>query len=131
MLNVDGASPSQVLFERSPETPKDLLQGNPDLIANNCVLHDSVAAPADCIRAMARRVILAHNEKKATRVALDSHPRLHRVFQASDMVAVWRKMKGAITSLQSSYRWRPGICVGPVTSWHFRLQLCDDPLGRL
>eukprot|EP00959_Pyramimonas_sp_CCMP1952_P004665 97634-Pyramimonas_sp.AAC.1 len=30
------------------------------------------------------------------------------------MVAVWRKVKGAIAGKTSSYRWRPGICVGPV-----------------
>eukprot|EP00959_Pyramimonas_sp_CCMP1952_P024505 514570-Pyramimonas_sp.AAC.1 len=78
MLNVGGVSPCQIVFGRNPEVPEDLLQENPNLIANSCLLHDPVAARAACIRAMARRVILAHNEKKAARVALDARPRVHR-----------------------------------------------------
>jgi len=48
-------------------------------------------------------------ETKKMRTALDVRPPTLRVFQNGEMVAVWRKTRGA-----SGSRWRPGVCMGQV-----------------
>ncbi len=115
MLSVGGVSPAQIVFGRNPEVLADLLQDNPNLVANSCILHDPVANKVACIRAASRRVILAHNENKVARRALDARPRVLRSFQPGEMVAVWRSINPRGKALKMShYRWRPGIVIGAV-----------------
>ena len=116
MLSVGGTSPFQIVFGRNPEVPEDLLSDNPDVIANSAVLHDPPAIFAATVRSVARQKVLAYNDKLAVRAALDARPPTLRSFQNGDMVAVWRKARGASgsSSKWAHHRWRPGICMGQV-----------------
>ena len=116
LLNVAGVSPCQIVFGRNPEVPEDLLQDSPDVVANSAVLHDATAEHASRIRAVARRQVLAYNDKRAVSAALDARPRVFRAYRPGEMVAVWRKVQqgggSGLVNKRSYHRWRPGICVG-------------------
>ena len=104
------------MFGRNPEVPEDLLSDNPDVIVNSAVLHDPPAISAAKVRSVARQNVLAYNDKLAVRTALDARPPTLRSFQNGEMVAVWRKNRGASGSSTkwAHHRWRPGICMGQV-----------------
>ena len=113
LLSVSGVSPCQVVFGRNPEVPGDLLQDQPDLVANSAIINDPDASLAARVRAVSRSKVLAYNDKVNLRTALDTRPRVLRQYSPGDMVAVWRGIKHGGFK-KSHFRWRPGICMGVV-----------------
>ena len=91
------------------------MSDNPDAIVNSAVLHDPPAISAAKVRSVARQKVLAYDHK-AVRTALGSRPPTLRSLQHGEMVAVWRKIRGASGSSTkwALHRWRPGICMGQV-----------------
>ena len=65
------ASPMQIVVRRSPELPRDLLNDNPNVIANSSVLHDKGAGQSARVRTTARTKLMLHADKMNARPSLD------------------------------------------------------------
>ena len=85
------------------------MSDNSEAIASSAFFHDPPATFAAKVRSVARQNVLAYKDQLAVRTALDVRPPTLRSFQNGDMVAVWRKTRGA-----SGSRWRPSVCMGQV-----------------
>ena len=106
-----GYSAYQLVFGRDPEVPgDDLFTDNPSPISNCAILEDSIAEFNSRVRTSARQAVLAFQDHRAARIALNSRPRPLRQFQPGDEVAVWRRGRGL---KRSSARLRgPGVVAG-------------------
>jgi hypothetical protein len=114
LLRRNGHSPYQIALGRNPEVPGDLLQDEPDVIANSAILHDDAAAFTARVRLSAQKAVIEFSNKIAARKALDQRPRPLRSFEIGDEVAVWRRGKG-VPGKQQYAMWRgPGIILGAV-----------------
>ena len=101
LLSVAGVSPMQIVFGRSPEVRVDFLGDTPDVIANGLILHDRGAGQS-ARQTISLQKLMFHAETMNERRALHLRP--------SDMVVVWRMVKGAwMLGKRSHHRWRPAI----------------------
>ena len=93
LLNHHGLSPCQLVFGRNPKIPGDLIQEQPCPISGTLPLADDAVAKAQTIRNQARMALIASQDDKSLRAALNARPRVEREFLPGDFVAYWRTQK--------------------------------------
>ena len=93
LLNHHGLSPCQLVFGRNPRIPGDLLQEWPCPVSGTLPLTDDAVARAQTIRNQARVALIASQNDKSLRAALNARPRVEREFLPGDFVAYWRTQK--------------------------------------